>query len=349
MTNMSAVGHGNCTSLTDLPSKAGAILWFCILALETFLIVLGNLLAIVLFARNKKLRRKSLFIVINLAFADLFGGIHVPMDIYLYLGPWGNLWEPSSSKHLYILQNLFFYGFLLTSIISAALISGERLHAIRCPLRHRKLSVREYCIVIFISWALAFILSAVFTVLLFTTTRRLAYNFLMSFFLTALLVVCGCNISIWRAFKSQHTQLQQQLNRSSQNQRLTKTVVIVSLITLFSWFPMIILAYCTTDDDGPVDSSTTSFHSFWFVYALSVANSFVNPILYALKIPGFRQVLCFSCSKRQVMVISGNNKRGHDAEAITLSFTANLPKLKLETVCCESPSNHDKEVYNTKL
>lgn len=346
MTNMSAVW--NFTFLTDLPSKAGAILWCFILALETFLIVLGNLLTIVLFARNKKLRRKSLFIVINLAFADLFGGIHVPMDIYLYLGPWGNLWASSSFKHLYILQNLFFYGFLLTSIISAALISGERLHAIRCPLRHRKLSVREYCIVIFISWALAFILSTVFTLLLFITTRRLAFNFLMSFFLTALLVVCGCNISIWRAFKSQHTHLQQRLNKSSQNQRLTKTVVIVSLITLLSWCPMIILIYSTTDD-GPVNSSAIYFHSLWFVYALSVANSFVNPILYALKIPGFKQVLSFSCSKRQMMVISGNSKRGHDAEAVTLSFTANLPKLTLETVFCDSPSNHDKEVYDTKL
>lgn len=346
MTNMSAVW--NCASFTDLPSKAVGILWCSTLALETVLIVLGNLLVIVLFVRNKKLRRKSLFIVINLAFADLFGGIHVPLDIYLYLGPSGNLWAPSSFKHLYIFQNLFFYGFLLTSIISAALISVERLHAIRCPLRHRKLSVREYCFVIFISWALAFILSAVFTVLLFTTTRSLAFPFLMSFFLTALLVVCGCNISIWRAFKSQHTQLQQQLNKSSQNQRLTKTVVIVSLITSLSWFPLIILIYSTTHE-GPCYSSTTDFHSFWLVYALSVANSFVNPMLYALKIPGFRQVLCVSCLKRQVMVMSQHDKRGHNAEAVILSFTTNLPKLTLETVCYDSPSKYYKEVYDTKL
>ena len=55
-------------------------------------IVVGNLLTTVLFARNKTLRKKSLFLVINMAFADLMlGALALPFYIY-YLGADFHLW-----------------------------------------------------------------------------------------------------------------------------------------------------------------------------------------------------------------------------------------------------------------
>lgn len=51
------------------------------------LIVLGNLMTIVLFAFNKRLHKKTFFLVINMAFADLMlGGVTLPVYTYLVGG-----------------------------------------------------------------------------------------------------------------------------------------------------------------------------------------------------------------------------------------------------------------------
>ena len=70
-----------------VPSKAEGIVWCSVFALASIFIVVGNLLTIVLFAVNKKLRKKSLFLVINMAFADLLlGAVSMPLHIYIVLG-----------------------------------------------------------------------------------------------------------------------------------------------------------------------------------------------------------------------------------------------------------------------
>ena len=86
----------NATGLSmAVPSKAEGIAWCSALILLSVLIVAGNLLTIVLFARNKTLRKKSLFLVINMAFADLMmGALTVPFTIW-YLGADFHLWITS--------------------------------------------------------------------------------------------------------------------------------------------------------------------------------------------------------------------------------------------------------------
>ena len=66
-----------------LPSKAEGIAWCSAFTLEAVLIVLANLPALVLFAVKKRLRKKSLFLVINMVFADLLSGaLSLPILIY---------------------------------------------------------------------------------------------------------------------------------------------------------------------------------------------------------------------------------------------------------------------------
>ena len=68
------------SAMDEMLSEAQVIAWSCALASEAVVIVLGNLLTIVLFTFNKKLRnKKSLYLVINMAFADLvLGGASLP-------------------------------------------------------------------------------------------------------------------------------------------------------------------------------------------------------------------------------------------------------------------------------
>ena len=79
-TNKSTINHPDDMSF----SSVQVIAWSCALATEAVVIVVGNLLTIVLFALNKKLRsKKSLYLVLNMAFADLFlGGISLPTYVY---------------------------------------------------------------------------------------------------------------------------------------------------------------------------------------------------------------------------------------------------------------------------
>ena len=62
------------------PSKSEGIALCSVFMLSSVLIIAGSLLALVLFAVNKTLRRKSLFLVMNMAFADLMlGTISAPL------------------------------------------------------------------------------------------------------------------------------------------------------------------------------------------------------------------------------------------------------------------------------
>ena len=69
----------------DFPSRAEEIVVCSALLFEALFIVTGNLVTIVFFALEKELRkRKSLFLVINMAFADvMLGAVSVPFFFFL--------------------------------------------------------------------------------------------------------------------------------------------------------------------------------------------------------------------------------------------------------------------------
>ena len=122
------------------------IAWSCALATEAVVIFVGNLLTIILFALNKKLRsKKSLYLVLNMAFADLFlGGVCLPM--YVYFLAHGQVKFDEKTPTFF---TIVFYVFAQASFITAALISCERFYAIYWPLKHRQtLSTRTYGLVI---------------------------------------------------------------------------------------------------------------------------------------------------------------------------------------------------------
>ena len=134
------------------------------LTLTFILVVVGNLLTIVIFAKNKNIRKKYLFLVVNMAFADLFlGALSLPVYIYdvgyefhLWTMFVGNLW---TDKPILIYYMIVDTAFSQASLISAVFITCERFYAIRWPFKHRTLSIQAYRIAIF----LAFLISATLT------------------------------------------------------------------------------------------------------------------------------------------------------------------------------------------
>ena len=136
--------------INEMLSEAQVIAWSCAKVSEAAVIFLSNLLTIVLFTFNKKLRnKKSLYVVMNMAFADLvWGGASLPLFVYLVTATRSRLYF---TEFLTFLQ-IIFTVFSMSSFTTPALISAERFYAVFWPLKHRTLSTRQYKLVILMAW-----------------------------------------------------------------------------------------------------------------------------------------------------------------------------------------------------
>ena len=130
--NMNSTAAPNTSSVNAtissriVPSTAEVIALGTAFILTFVFIVVGNLLTIVLFAANKRLRKRSLFLVINMAFADLMLGT-LSLPIYIYdVGTRFQLWKGGWPMPLSIFYTTVDTFFSQASLISAAFISAER-------------------------------------------------------------------------------------------------------------------------------------------------------------------------------------------------------------------------------
>ena len=285
-------------------SQAQVIAWSCTLTWEAAFITLGNLLTIVIFAFTKKIRvKKSLHLVINMAFADLaLGSVCLPISVFIIV----------TRHQLTIERSAFFLKIIIVvfaqvSYITAALISAERFYAIYWPLKHRTLSARAYRLVILTPWMLS-ILGSIFTVFLlhFVSVVDLFFG-LCLYGLSFVLTICGLNIGIWRKF--QQKTLPHLHNRALQNKRLTKALMFVSLMSLISWLPPIVWNFA---DFLKYKMSDNIFLVTFFMYFF---NSLINPVVYALRIPEFKQALNQCCFARKKVRRSQENLKGNEMAA----------------------------------
>lgn len=323
------------SSSTDVQDSTTEGILFCsAFTLEAVMTVVGNLLTIFLYTINKNLRKKSLFLVVNMAFADLIIGL-VSIPFYTYLvGGHFKLWTKRWNASFKIFYRIFDDVTMQASLISAALISGERLYAIYWPLRHRTLSTRVYLVAILMAWTLAFLVSAIlFPLFLLVSIKSFLY-FWLPYTWALILVICGCNIGIWR--KCKHVRiLPTQQNRTLQTKRLTKTLLLIATLCLLSWFPLI-----TVNTLFIFNVVSTSNSNIYFTASLlNFANSLVNPIVYVLRIPEFRHALCSMCRRRRQATIGRvNAQEGRDNMAVVLT-----PATQLKSI------STDCEVMDTKF
>ena len=282
--------------------------------LEAALIVAGNFLTICLFAKEKKLRKKSLFLVVNMAFADLISGaVSLPLYVYTSIGPNYRLWK-TSYKALEIGWDVTDTTFSQASLISAVFIALERFYAIYWPLKHRTLSTKAYYITIVIIWTLALLVSAVFNPVKYLISDKAAFYAWMSFPLLFLFIVCACNIGICRTFHKRKVSPQQG-NRASQSQRLTVTLLLVSTTSLLSWLPLVTANYTFY---GQNITTSKWYLIYDIINILNFSNCFVNAVVYSLRIPEFRQSLVLCFTRRQTVINRGEHE-GRDNRGFVLT------------------------------
>lgn len=310
---MNITSKANITSAVDFGSKmivrsmAEGIAWCAAFILATLLVVSGNLLTIVLFAANKSLRRKSLYLVINMAFADLMlGTLSMPGYVFFIGGNNFQLWTGRMSSSLDYAHDIVDSVFMHASLISVAAISCERFCVITSPYGYRRtVSMKTYLAIISLSWMLTILVTGFEIVLDRLISPVYGSYAWISFGLIVTFVICGCNIRIWRTFQSGELTLQAQ-NREARNRRLTKTLLFVSVLALLAWVPLILM-----DASQVLFGVEIPAGNFYFtVTLLNYSNSFLNPVVYGLRIREFRQVLFnISCFKRRPSVKLKNTKR----------------------------------------
>ena len=332
------------TSSMDFPSKPEAIVWCSVFILAAILIVVGNLLTIVLFVVNQRLRKKSLFLVINMAVADLMlGAVTLPLYIYWVGKHHYQLWSGRMSQ-------LFFYCYtiadnisMVSSLITATFMSCERFYAIYRPFRHRTLSVRAYCIVIIVVWTLAS-LDTIFYIANLSKYYSLVW---LSICIVSIILICGCNIAIRRKFQERIVASSLQQTRDLQSKRLTKTLLFVSVLALFCWLPFASVFSL----NGLLDlHDVIPWRCFVAISFVNVSNAFVNPVVYAYRVPEFRQALARCCKIRRIV----NTEDFELRVANTAALTTPTRLRNLQTL--QDISNRDlqqlhfeEEVLDTKL
>ena len=296
MNNTTAIAGSNPTISYHRLSKAAGIAFSCAFIVVCFFIVAGNFLTMVLFALSKELRKRSLFLVINMSASDLLRGAVSSLPIFIFMNGDNFRLGKVKTNQYFSFSFIFVEAFLSqVSVISAVSISLERFHAICWPFRQRALSIRAYKICIFITWELAFFVSSIVTLLVWFRAGNSSIYVWMTHALITLLIICGCNIFIWRRSR-QRTRIVSLHNRLS-IKSLTHTLLFVSFLPLVWWTPLVIMNYLSL-----VCKLSASAFAHFIAVVLNYCNSCVNPIVYAYRVREFKQASRLCCLDKRVEV-----------------------------------------------
>ena len=282
-------------------SSSECIIWFATFLAVAVAIVTVNLLSIILFIKNSNLRTRGMYLVINLTVVDiLVGGISTInlLLINTYIGcktavivrlPWeGN-----------IITFFIFYWFPLTSLTNITVISLERMHATFRPFRHRVIKKWVYGVTICVVWVLAGMISTAIMMLLLFDKESLRLQCLsQSYSLLCLFVICACYASI--IVKICCGARPQHHGAARRQRKLTVTLLIMTIVSLLLWLPYAVatFVYYTTDSIRSL-SLTKRIRLNSSLLLLFYTNSFVNPVVYTIRMPRFRKALLLLFTRRQ--------------------------------------------------
>ena len=271
-------------------SASECIPWLVVLIIECLAIVILNIITIVVFMKKKRqLQRRSTYLIIHLAIVDLLtGAVSGPLVIENGITLLCPLWKyRRMTLWSYYLFFVFTQLFPFTSLVNLTAISLERLHATFCPFRHRFVRKWVYRAIIIVIWLIPIVRVAAIIFLLKIGYFEVidTYLFLL-FYAVSLFVICVSYILVVIKVRcSRHLQFH---SRSKRERKLTGTALIVSLVSLLCLLPGTMYVACIH-----LSSSCFMmyFHIKMAVVVLFLANSLVNPIIYALRMPGFREGL----------------------------------------------------------
>ncbi|CAH3178056.1 unnamed protein product [Porites lobata] len=282
-------------------SSSECITWFAAFLGVAVAIVTVNLLSIILLIKNSNLRTRGMYLVINLTVVDILVGGHFTINLLLI-----NTYIECKTvvivripREGYMINWFLLYWFLLTSLTNMAVISLERMHATFRPFRHRVIKKWVYGVTISVVWVLAGMISTAISMLQLFGKEWSHTQFLwQSYCLLCLFVICACYASvivkICCGARPQHR------GAARRQRKLTVTLLIMTIVSLLLWIPYAIATFVfhTTDSIRSL-SYTKIMRLNLSLLLLFYTNSFVNPVVYTIRMPEYRKALLLLFIRRQ--------------------------------------------------
>ena len=289
--------------------------------LEGVSILLGNIFTIFVFWKHRAELKRTSYLLVNLAVADLL----VAISIFIVLGcEVQNLAEGHNNS----IKRWQFTFFMIwdtlcetASLLNLQVISLERLYAVRWPFRHRTLSTRTYIYSLVFVWVTGVLIPSFHCIsFAFVEHSRVIYIIAILIVLVVLILICvGYFLIFLQTTQNIPDGFHQR--RIQQNKKLSKTLCIVTFFSLICWFPSIVMALAIDYTKYYTVSSLNLSHSlqnlFLLFKVMQYGNSLVNPIVYNFRMPLFKSEFkdCFiKIFGARKTVISVNQQIGTHSE-----------------------------------
>ena len=266
---------------------------------ESVAIVAFNLCTIIVFIRNRNLRKRSTYLVINLAVSDMLVGGAAVYYLFYWSGVVCNLWpsaEDGTATFIGVLTLLF----LISSLTNIATIALERMHATVRPFRHRVLKKWVYRLIATVAWVISGLISIASVLLLkFEGTKFYGFYLHLTFVSICLLIICVSYTSI--VIKVRCRVQPQHHGAISRERKMTMTLLMVTVVSLLLYLPYVIFRYVSYISKFEISLSlppSVRFHLNSVLLFLYYGNSIANPILYAIRLPEYRSAVLALFRKR---------------------------------------------------
>ena len=281
-------------------SSSECIIWFAAFLAVAVAIVTVNLLSIILFIKNSNLRTRGMYLVINLTVVDiLVGGLSTLCLLLINTDIECKTVIVRLTREGNILAYFVFIWFPLTSVTNITVISLERMHATFRPFSHRVVKKWVYGITICVVWVLPGMISTATVLLRFFGKNWSQFQYLWeSFCLLCLFVTCACYASI--IVKICCGARPQHHGAACRRRKLTVTLLIMTIVSLLFWLPHVIATFVYYTTDSIVSLSyPKQLRLNMSLLLLFYTNSFVNPVVYTIRMPEFRKALLLLFTRRQ--------------------------------------------------
>jgi len=270
--------------------QAQFLIWSIAFAAVDVVILIGNVLALIVFPTNKKLlRTRANYFLINLAVADLMvGTFAIPMYLYHLIvacHKGDGVWQQYSYK-IYKVVDVFVG---CASIFTLTVIALERAFSVCLPHIHRYVGKRLYCMLLGLIWLLSILVSC----LRFLFEEQLLslqffFYFLLVSFAIALSIICMSYVVIWFRMKFRFARRDSNKRSTVQDRRLAMMLFTVTVVFVFTWMPFqiinIVTFFCERCRNMPHEV-------VYFAKFLHYGNSCVNPIIYSFLVPDFKRTM----------------------------------------------------------
>ena len=228
---------------SQMASSPECLTWMVVGLTESVTIKALNSLTVIAFCRDRNLRKRSTYLAISLAVADMLSGGISTFDLFYDIGEMCNFWG-HDPEYWYDISAVLLLWFPDCSLTNITVISLERLNATFWPFRHRTIKKSVYWVLIITVWLTTLLFSyALLMISHHTHKEDYFYYALGSFNSICHLVVCVSYVFIF--VKLRFGNQPRHHGAANRERKLTVTLFTVTSLPLLLCLPYVVTTFPT--------------------------------------------------------------------------------------------------------